>query len=78
MRNSEIDDFRQFGAELAKIAIAVVSDNRVGIEVEIKADGTPLTPVDVAVEAALRNRIESAYPEHGIRGEELPPRKLQR
>ena len=39
-------------------------------EVEIKSDGTPVTTVDRAVEAALRRDIERQQPEHGILGEE--------
>lgn len=35
-----------------------------------KADGTPVTDVDKAVEALLRKRIRSAFPEHGLIGEE--------
>jgi histidinol-phosphatase len=35
-----------------------------------KADGTEVTEVDVAVEAALRERIVEAFPEHRVLGEE--------
>ena len=72
MQNTEVGDIREFASELAKIAIAVVSDNRTGLQVEVKRDGSPVTGVDVAVETALRARIESEYPDHGILGEELP------
>ena len=37
---------------------------------EIKADGTPVTPLDRAVEAALRRLVEERQPGHGIIGEE--------
>ena len=40
-------------------------------EVEIKADGTPVTTVDRAVEAALRRVIGQEQPGHGILGEEF-------
>ena len=40
-------------------------------EIEIKADGTPVTTVDRAVEAALRRVIERRQPGHGILGEEF-------
>lgn len=39
--------------------------------VEIKADGSPVTEVDKAVERALRDAIEREYPLHGIVGEEF-------
>lgn len=74
MRNTESGEFREFGTELAQTVIAVVSGNRTGLEVEIKKDGSPVTGVDVAVEAAVRARIESEFPDHGILGEELPVR----
>ena len=37
----------------------------------IKADGSPVTTVDLAVEEALRARIGAACPDHGIVGEEF-------
>ena len=73
MQNSAAGDFRGFAAELAKIVIAVVSAHRDGLRVEVKRDGTPVTGVDIAVEKAVRDRIESECPDHGILGEELPP-----
>ena len=42
-------------------------------EVEIKSDGSPVTTIDKAVEAAVRAEILRAYPAHGIHGEEFPP-----
>ena len=74
MQSTEAGDFRDFATELAKIAIAVVTDNRAGLEIEVKQDGSPVTVIDVAVEKALRAHIESAYPAHGVLGEELPVR----
>lgn len=38
-----------------------------------KADASPVTEVDRATEAALREQITQRYPQHGIIGEELPP-----
>lgn len=40
--------------------------------VEIKADGSPVTELDRAVEAALRAEIRHRFPEHGVIGEEFP------
>lgn len=39
--------------------------------VELKADRTPVTAADRGAEERLRQRIESAFPTHGIVGEEL-------
>ncbi len=39
-------------------------------EVELKEDETPVTVADREAEELMRRRIESAYPEHGILGEE--------
>lgn len=36
----------------------------------MKQDRTPVTEADLAIEQALRNRIRTAFPSHGIRGEE--------
>lgn len=38
--------------------------------VRTKADGTPVTEADEAIERALRAEIAGAFPEHGILGEE--------
>lgn len=37
---------------------------------EMKGDGSPVTPIDRAVETRLRDMIADAYPDHGIVGEE--------
>lgn len=42
-----------------------------GVEVHAKADGTPVTAADTAVERTLRERIATAFPDHGILGEEM-------
>ncbi len=39
-------------------------------EITIKADQTPVTEVDVAVEKAIKTLISSEYPDHGFYGEE--------
>jgi histidinol-phosphatase len=42
-----------------------------GIDAQAKADGTPVTAADTAVERTIRERIASAFPDHGILGEEM-------
>jgi myo-inositol-1(or 4)-monophosphatase len=38
---------------------------------ELKADGTPVTPTDVAVDQHLRTALAGAFPHHGVVSEEL-------
>ena len=40
------------------------------ISIEQKPDGTPVTEVDTALEARLRDRIRARFPKHGVVGEE--------
>ena len=42
-----------------------------GIQPETKEDETPVTVADRQAEELMRRRIEKAYPEHGILGEEF-------
>lgn len=42
------------------------------IPVEEKEDLSPVSTADLECERLLRERIEAAYPEHGITGEEFP------
>lgn len=43
---------------------------RCGVEVELKADATPVTAADREAEAVIRQRIGAAFPDHAIFGEE--------
>lgn len=45
---------------------------------EPKADGSPVTALDRAVESALRTEIAAAAPDHGIIGEEHGPENAER
>ncbi len=45
-------------------------------EYEIKADGSPVTPIDRQIEMALRERIADRYPSHGVLGEEFADQAL--
>ena len=67
-------DLKVFAEQLAAEAAAVARRELARTKVTIKADGSPVTTVDIAVEEALRARIEAAYPDHGIVGEEFAPR----
>jgi histidinol phosphatase-like enzyme (inositol monophosphatase family) len=44
-----------------------------GPSVRRKADRSPVTDIDLAVERRLRALIQRRFPEHGIVGEEFPP-----
>ncbi len=41
-----------------------------GLEASYKEDHTPVTEADVRAEELIRGRLESAFPEHGVVGEE--------
>ncbi|MGA0830892.1 MAG: inositol monophosphatase family protein, partial [Nitriliruptoraceae bacterium] len=64
-------DLRDLGLELAEIADGLtLAGFRSHGGVRTKADGTVVTAVDEAVEAALRRRIRAEHPEHRVLGEE--------
>ena len=65
------DEFVGLAEMLAETARETARRTSTDPEVHIKADGTPVTTVDRAVEAALRRVIEREQPEHGILGEEF-------
>lgn len=65
------DEFVRLAEALADTARDVAQHMSSEPEVEIKADGTPVTTLDRAVEAALRRVIERHQPGHGIIGEEF-------
>ena len=65
------DEFVRLAETLAQTARETAQGTADEPEVEIKADGTPVTPLDRAVESALRRIIEARQPAHGIVGEEF-------
>ena len=40
------------------------------LEVQVKDDASPVTEADVRAEELIRSRLERAFPDHGIQGEE--------
>ena len=60
------EEFVQLAEMLAGTARETVQTTPNGPELEIKADGSPVTTLDRAVEAALRRVIERHQPGHGI------------
>lgn len=56
-------------SEIARKLIATAYDEN-AFKIEIKADATPVTEVDIAVEKAIYEHISKAFPDHGFFGEE--------
>jgi histidinol phosphatase-like enzyme (inositol monophosphatase family) len=74
---SEAAGYLEFALRLADAAGAVVRKYyRATLEVESKADASPVTIADREAEQALRAMIRAAYPDHGIEGEEFPGERL--
>ena len=66
--------FIRLATELAELSGEIIRLYfRTPLAVETKADTSPVTAADREVEAAMRERIETAYPDHGILGEEFGP-----
>lgn len=64
-------ELRDFCLHLADLADAeTLPTFRAGLEVDTKADGTPVTAADRAAERAVRRAILARYPDHAVLGEE--------
>ena len=72
------DDLTRFACALADAARAVtLPAAEAGLPCEDKNEGgvfDPVTEADRGAERAMRTLIEAHHPDHGIAGEELPPR----
>ncbi len=65
-------DLLAFAEDLADSARPVAMRFfRTALDVVAKADASPVTQADRAIEALLRARIEARFPTHGILGEEM-------
>jgi inositol-phosphate phosphatase / L-galactose 1-phosphate phosphatase / histidinol-phosphatase len=74
MKQADLDRFADLAERLADESGAIVRRYfRTAITVEDKADASPVTIADRESEAAMRELIEAAFPNHGIIGEELAP-----
>lgn len=63
--------FVSFAGRLADASGAVIRKYfRQPVDIEAKADASPVTVADRAAEAAIRDLIAETYPDHGIFGEE--------
>lgn len=66
-----LDEWLHFAHTLADAAHALLAPAASArLEVRAKADGSPVTSLDVRIEARLREMIRHRYPSHGIIGEE--------
>ncbi len=62
---------RAFALELADTAAAITTAGFGGrLDVELKADRTPVTETDLRAERAIREAVASAFPEDDVLGEE--------
>jgi len=62
----------EFAGKLADTSGSILRKGFQGaLNIETKADSSPVTQLDMDVEKSLRHIIEEAYPEHGIIGEEF-------
>jgi inositol-phosphate phosphatase/L-galactose 1-phosphate phosphatase/histidinol-phosphatase len=71
----DIDELVSFSTELAELSRSIIRSYQIlDVDHEIKADGSPVTPVDREVEQRLREQIDARYPHYGVLGEEFPSR----
>jgi inositol-phosphate phosphatase/L-galactose 1-phosphate phosphatase/histidinol-phosphatase len=71
MRDS-VDSYLALAEDLANAASQIIRRHiRTPVSVDDKADASPVTVADRDAEAAMRTMIESAFPNHGIVGEEF-------
>ena len=71
LNDSKLREFLDFAVESAQLAGQLTLGYfQCGTQHDLKADQSPVTIADRNSELLLRERIETAYPEHGILGEE--------
>lgn len=67
----DLDDLEAFANELADLAIAPSLEFfRQPLDIERKADASPVTIADRQIETMMRDAITARFPDHGIYGEE--------
>ena len=72
MDAAQLRELFDFAVEIAQSAGAGTLEHfNAGVEVETKADHSPVTIADKQAEQHLRSRIETRFPTHGILGEEF-------
>lgn len=74
----EMDRLTQFADSLADTTDAMaMSYFRKPLDIEAKADDSPVTQADRAIEEEMRRKIIDAFPSHGILGEEQESIRLE-
>lgn len=74
---SETDRLAEFAGTLADTTDAMAMRYfRKPLDIEAKADASPVTQADRAIETAMRRHIAEAFPAHGILGEEHEDARL--
>lgn len=69
---SELAEWQAFARHLARLSAAVIKPYfRSNLQVDLKADLSPVTIADMKAEETMREAIMAAYPDHGILGEEF-------
>lgn len=73
LSEKKLNELKIFAGTLADTAREIVAGYHASIhtEIEIKADGSPVTVADKNCERRLREMIHDAFPSHGIIGEEF-------
>lgn len=65
-------EFIEFAHQLADAAANIARQHfRNPLTTQLKADQSPVTTADLAIETALRGMIQATFPTHGIWGEEF-------
>lgn len=70
----DLDELKNFLRELSRESAKVILPffgNQHDMDIESKADNTPVTQADRAAEEVMRRLINKHYPDHGIIGEEF-------
>jgi myo-inositol-1(or 4)-monophosphatase len=70
MSLSAADDLALILDAASEAAETALKLRKAGVETTVKADGTPVTDADLAVDALLRERLTAARPEYGWLSEE--------
>jgi histidinol phosphatase-like enzyme (inositol monophosphatase family) len=75
MEDVDLEPYREFMFELAEVSGNFIRPyfGKVDLEVELKADRTPVTAADRGAEKLMRDLIRESFPQHGMIGEEFGP-----